>query len=130
MNADDAVRRFFRKHAGAAVSMYPDQNELDSPPEGGAERVEWGLEQPADEWTPVILPETPARVGEYPQRYIDGCHVGHAVACLRAPAVGWPVPVFLAELGGVALRLEGRELRRDFFGVERVVSFVADPFPW
>jgi hypothetical protein len=126
----DILRRFFRRHAGAAVGLYPEQGEIDAPVEGRDEMLDWGLEQPAEQWQAVILPEQPARTGEYPERFVDGCHVGHAVACLRAPEVGWPVPVFLAELGGVALRQRGRDLVRDFFGVERVVSFVADPFPW
>jgi hypothetical protein len=38
--------------------------------------------------------------------------------------------VFLAEVGGVAMRRKGRDLRRDFFGLDRVVSFVTHPFPW
>src|SRR4051812_15026835 len=122
MNNDDFVRRFFRRHAGAAVGMYPDQNELDAVAGKREERIEWDVEQPSDDWKPVILTESPARPGEYPERFIDGCHVGHAVACLRAPGVGWPVPVFLAELGGVAMRLQGRDLIREFFGLERVVT--------
>jgi hypothetical protein len=128
--SEDIVRRFFRNHAGAAVGMYPDQQEIASPAEKREESMEWGIEQPADTWKPVILPETPAKPGECPERFIDGCHIGHAVACLRAPEVGWPVPVFLAEVGGIALRRKGRELHRDFFGLERVISFVSDPFPW
>lgn len=130
MSNDDAIRRFFRKHAGAAVGTYPVQNEFDAVPENRDELMEWGIEQAADEWEPVILPETPAHPGEFPERFIDGCQFGHAVACLRAPLVGWPVPVFLAEVGGVAMRLKGRDLTRDFFGLDRVVSFVTDPFPW
>jgi hypothetical protein len=38
--------------------------------------------------------------------------------------------VFLAEVGGVAMRLTGRDLTREFFGLDRVVSFVTDAFPW
>lgn len=38
--------------------------------------------------------------------------------------------MFLAEVGGVTMELHGRELVRRFFGVERVISFVTDPFPW
>jgi hypothetical protein len=128
--SDDAVRRFFRRHAGAAVGAYPAQAEMDAVSEERDERLEWDVEQPAEAWKPLVLPETPARSGEFPERFIDGCQSGHAVACLRAPGDGWPVPVFLAEVGGVALRLKGRELRRDFFGLERVVSFVTDVFPW
>jgi hypothetical protein len=128
--SSDALRRFFRRHAGAAVGAYPVQEELEAVSEQRDELMEWDAEQPADAWKPVVLPETPARPGEFPERFIDGCQSGHAVACLRAPEVGWPVPVFLAEVGGVAMRLHGRELRRDFFGLDRVVSFVTDPFPW
>ena len=130
MSSDDAIRRFFRRHAGAAVGMYPVQNELDAVAEKRDELIEWDVEQPADAWQPVVLPESPAHPGEVPERVIDGCQSGHAVACLRAPEVGWPIPVFLAEVGGVAMRLTGRDLRRDFFGLDRVVSFVTDPFPW
>jgi hypothetical protein len=43
---------------------------------------------------------------------------------------GWPIPLFLAEVGAVAMRLEGRHFVREFRVVERVLSFVADPFPW
>src|SRR5579884_93799 len=130
MSSDDAIRRFFRRHAGAAVGMYPVQSELDTVTENRDELMEWGIEQSTDEWKPVILPETPAHPGEVPERFIDGCQSGHAVACLRAPEVGWPIPVFLAEVGGVAMRLTGRDLTRDFFGLDRVVSFVTDAFPW
>jgi hypothetical protein len=130
MSSDEAIRCFFRRHAGAAVGMYPVQSELETVSEKRDELMEWGIEQPADEWKPVVLPETPAHSGEVPERFIDGCQSGHAVACLRAPEVGWPIPVFLAEVGGVAMRLKGRDLTRDFFGLDRVVSFVTDAFPW
>jgi hypothetical protein len=128
--SDNAIRRFFKSHAGAVVGMYPDQKELDPTPEGREETCDWSVEVPAEEWNPIALSEQPARDGEFPRRFIDGCHTGHAVACLRAPGVGWPVPVFLSEVGGVAMETEGRVLVRRFFGVERVVSFVTDPFPW
>jgi hypothetical protein len=130
MSSDDAIRRFFRRHAGAAVGSYPFQGELDAVSETRDERMEWGIEQAADEWRPVALPETPPRPGEVPERFIDGCQSGQAVACLRAPETGWPVPVFLAEVGGVAMRLRGRDLTRDFYGLDRVVSLVTDAFPW
>src|SRR5262249_30847370 len=128
--SEDFVRRLFRNHAGTPVGLYPDQQELDSPSEKRDEVIEWGIEQTAERWKPVILQETPAKAGEYPERFIDGCHVGHSVACLRAPKDGWPVPVFLAEVGGIALRRQGRDLCRDFYGLERVISFITDPFPW
>lgn len=131
MTENDAIRRFFRRHGGTAVGMYPDQKEIDAPGEKREEVIEWHHEQDPESWTHVALPEhPPARPGEFPERFIDGCQAGHAVACLRAPLVGWPIPVFLAEVGGVAMRLRSRDLVRDFYGLERVVSFVTDPFPW
>jgi hypothetical protein len=130
MSSADDIRRFFRRHAGAAVGMYPVQSEFDAVAEKREEQIEWDAERPAEDWKPVLLPETPARPGEVPERFIDGCQSGHAVACLRAPEFGWPVPVFLAEVGGVAMSLKGRDLQRDFFGLDRVVSFITDVFPW
>lgn len=49
---------------------------------------------------------------------------------LRNPSHGWPVAVYLAEVGGVSLELVGRTLVRRFFGLERVVSFMTEAFPW
>ena len=71
MSNDDLVRRFFRRHAGAAVAMYPTQEEFDAPDERREERLEWGVERPAEEWKPLPRPEAPARPGEYPERFID-----------------------------------------------------------
>jgi hypothetical protein len=126
----DAVRGFFSRHAATAVAAYPDQKELDSAGEEREERIEWSAEEPEDEWEPIWLSEAEPKAGERPERFIDGCHTGHAIACLRAPGMGWPIPVFLAEVGGVAVETRGRALVRTFFGVERVLSFVTDPFPW
>jgi hypothetical protein len=36
----------------------------------------------------------------------------------------------VSEAGAVAVRLTGRTFVREFVAVERVLSFVADPFPW
>jgi hypothetical protein len=60
---------------------------------------------------------------------VDGCHVGHTIAWLQ-DAEGHPVPLMLAEIGGVCLERDGKELRRTFQVVERVVALVVDPFPW
>jgi hypothetical protein len=130
MAPDDTLRRFFRRHAGAAVAMYPPQQEIEAVAEDRAERIEWSHEQAADKWKPVNLPEAPAKPEEQPARFIDGCFVCHPVVCLRAPGTGWPVPMLLAEVGGVAMRRKGHELLRDFYGLERVLSFITTPFPW
>ena len=36
----------------------------------------------------------------------------------------------LAEIGGVCMDRDGRDLRRSFQVVERVVALAVDPFPW
>jgi hypothetical protein len=41
MSSDDAIRRFFRRHRGAAVGMYPVQSELDAVSETRDELIEF-----------------------------------------------------------------------------------------
>lgn len=130
MSSTNPVREFFRRHRATAVGAGPAFPPADADADDGPEAIDHAVEvEPAD-WRPLTPSEAPARDGEYPVRFVDGCRTGEAVTCLRSPADGWPVAVYLAEVGGVAMRLEGRELRREFFGLERVVSFVADAFPW
>lgn len=69
-----------------------------------------------------------------PSRFVDGKDVGRTIAWLQSRE-GYPVPVRLSEIGAVALRTvetaDGeRALRREWNKVERVVSFMADLFPW
>jgi hypothetical protein len=130
MPSDDAIRQFFRRHRGTAVGVGPSFPPRDGDPEKRPDVIELGCEVDPPDWKPVIPSEQPVAPGEYPTRFVDGCHTGHAVCCLRNPTHGWPVVVFLAEVGGVALRADGRTLVREFVGLERVVSFVADAFPW
>lgn len=73
-------------------------------------------------WDPLDWPERPVR-------FIDGKDVGQTIAWLRAPG-GYPVPVRLSEIGGVAVRVADGLCRRESASVERVVSMVVDPFPW
>jgi hypothetical protein len=87
------------------------------------------IEVPSKEWAARVVSETPAKPGEHPIRFIDGSLSGLPVLCLRSPE-GWPIPLLVAELGAVAVHLTGRSFVREFVMVERVISFVADPFPW
>jgi hypothetical protein len=64
-----------------------------------------------------------------PVRFIDGKDVGRTVAWLQAEE-GYPVAVRLSQIGAVVLRDPGDGLRREAHIVEKVVSMVADPFPW
>ncbi|HJZ57377.1 MAG TPA: hypothetical protein VKE74_20580 [Gemmataceae bacterium] len=130
MRNDDPVRQFFRRHRATAVGGSPSFPPRAGDPEERPDVIDLSCEVEPDDWQPRTPSEQPAYPGEYPTRFIDGCHTGHAVTCLRNPTHGWPVAVFLAEVGGVAMKLDGRQLVREFFGLEQVVSFVVDAFPW
>lgn len=127
----DAVRRFFRTYQAAPVGATPvqpnipaDDGEKDEKP-----AVDLSVELRADEWKGLLVGETPAHEDEFPVRFIDGSQAGQPVLCVRSPQ-GWPIPLVLSEVGAVALKSVGRRFEREFVAVERVLSFVADPFPW
>ncbi|QEL15340.1 hypothetical protein [Limnoglobus roseus] len=126
----DAVRAFFRKHAATAVGPTPVQPNV-TPGDDGDEpdAIERGFEMPEADWKAVVVSEAPARDGEFPVRFIDGSQAGQPVVCVRT-AEGWPIPLLISEVGAVALKSVGRRFEREFVAVERVLSFVADPFPW
>lgn len=131
---NDPIRDFFRRYHAAVVGEPPQTTEwtvgmADADEEAGT-LVELDLERSVTSWAPITPPEAPTRLDETPARFIDGSHVGHAVLSIRAPESGCVVPLMLAEVGGVALNREGRGLIRAFYGLERVVSLVADLFPW
>lgn len=132
MSDANAITAFLREHGATPVGLTPALPTL--PPEGDDETApaaDWSVEEPADEWKPKFVPEhPPAGPGEFPVRFVDGSQAGQPVLCLSVRGRGWPVPLFLAEVGAVALRLDGRRFVREFRVVERVLSFVADPFPW
>lgn len=132
MSDSNAIAAFFREHEATPVGLSPTLPTL-PPEEGGDEGApvaDWTVEVVPDAWKPKLVPEQPAVAGEYPVRFIDGCQAGQPVLCLSVRGRGWPIPLFLAEVGAVALRSEGRQFVREFRVVERVLSFVADPFPW
>jgi hypothetical protein len=126
---------FLLHHGGRRLRQYVEQPPLDAPADAagdGAEegsRVDLDLEVPAADWKPRLVASDLLDPEAVPRRYIDGCHAGETVAWLQ-DAAHHPIPVRLAEIGGVCLRVEGRSLRREFALVERVVSLIVDPFPW
>lgn len=89
------------------------------------------VEVPPDEWRPrnVTSATAPANWQHRPQRFIDGKDVGRTVAWLRSRE-GYPVPVYLSQIGAVEMRNVGGHLCREFEVVERVVSLMIDLFPW
>lgn len=131
MTDRDVVRRFLRANQATPVGATPPRPTL--PADGGEDEPAAGLnlaaERDPDEWAPIPLSEAPAGRGEFPERFIDGSHSSQPVLCVRSPH-GFPVPLLLAEVGAVALRLTGRRFDREFVAVERVLGFVAEPFPW
>src|SRR6266545_2911762 len=133
MSEGDAIGRFFRTYAASAVGDTPPQPVLEGLAEEeateGDATVDLNVEMPAGAWTARTVGEAPAKPGEHPVRFIDGSLSTLPVLCLRSPQ-GWPIPLLVSEAGAVAVRLTGRSFVREFVAVERVLSFVADPFPW
>jgi hypothetical protein len=126
---------FLRDHGGRRVRSYPDQPELDPQDEesedgpAGEDPIDHAYEIGEGPWRPIAVDGAAVDWEEAPRRFVDGCHVGHTIAWLQ-DADGHPVPLMLAEIGGVCLEGDGNELRRAFQVVERVVALAIDPFPW
>jgi hypothetical protein len=124
---------FLHHYGGRRLQAFVVQPVLDSPEilddiEDSVPTVQLDLEYPLDGWRPVPVSDGPLDDNSLPRRFIDGCHAGETVAWLQDD-LGHPIPVRLAEIGGVCLRVEGRVLRREFAVVERVVSMIVEPFP-
>ncbi len=62
-----------------------------------------------------------------PLRFVDGKDVGRIVAWLQTPE-GYPVPIRLAQIGGIALRNEDRALRREWSRAERGLAMMTHFF--
>jgi hypothetical protein len=118
------------------MRSYADQLPLETPFGGSAGdddtqgSVNLDIEHGRDDWRPIDLGDAEPDPDEVPRRFVDGSNVHETVAWLRDPENGYPVPVLLAELGGVCIGADGRELRREFAIVERAVAMSVDPFPW
>jgi hypothetical protein len=121
---------FLQHYGGRRLRPYVEQPPLDAPNSDGGEegpqaQLDW--ERPKEDWAPLDV-DGPLDADALPRRFIDGCHYGQTVACLR-DALGHPIPVRLAEVGGVAMRTDGAALRREFAQIERVVCAIVEPFP-
>src|SRR5262245_37069885 len=132
MNDTNPIRRFFRTYEAAPVGATPELTAVppaDPDDVEGPAPVELDVEVQPDQWAPKIVGEAPAEPGESPVRFIDGSLSIRPVLSLRAPQ-GWPIALVVGDVGAVCLRLQSRKFTREFRAVERVVSFVAHPFPW
>jgi hypothetical protein len=128
--SNNPVREFFRRHQAAVVGIGPPAGPHEGDAEDRPDVIDWSPEMEPDDWEPRTPSEQPAEPGEYPTRFIDGCHVGHAVTRVWAPGRSGMVALYLAEIGGIAMALRGRTLVREFYGLERVAGMVTDLFPW
>ena len=97
---------------------------------------EWDYEVSRDHWAPISVqkkqsfPHPELR----PERFVDGKDVGRTVAYVLAPQ-GFPVPIRVSQIGAVAVRAVSSPvgpptIRCESRRVEKVVSFMADLFPW
>jgi len=125
------IRRFLRTYQASPVGVTPPRP-LAIPDEDeptGESQYNLEVERDLTLWEPLILPESPAAPGEFPEWFVDGSHIGQPVLCVRAPQ-GYPIPLWIAEVGAVGLRLQGRRFVREFFAIDRVLGFIGEPFPW
>ena len=126
------VRDFFRAYGAGPVGPTPPQPI--QPPDADEDSetapvIDRNVERPEAEWEPMTVPEQPARDGEFPVRFVDGSMATVPALCVRT-ADGHPVPMLIGEAGAVVLRSVGRGFEREFVALDRVLSFVADRFPW
>jgi hypothetical protein len=123
---------FLLHYGGRRLRPYIEQPPLESPGDEEAEegqKIDLDFELPPDAWQPRSVRADAIDPSDLPQRFIDGCHYGQTAVWLR-DSFGHPIPVRLAEIGGICMQIEGRSLRRQFAHVERIVCLIVDPFPW
>jgi hypothetical protein len=124
---------FLQNYGGRRLRQYIEQPPLDPSEidgeEGNDPKVTLDFELAADAWVSRPVVSDPFDPATLPQRFIDGCHYGKTITCLY-DAARHPIPVRLAEIGGVSLRIDGRSLRREFAHLERIICLIVDPFPW
>lgn len=124
---------FLLRYGGRRLRQYVEQPPLDSHTDAAHEEddgsnVSLDFEMALDAWQPRSVDTAALEPTAMPRRFIDGCHSGETVAWLRDDD-GHPIPVRLAQIGGVCLRIDDRTPRRECERVERIVSLIVDPFP-
>jgi hypothetical protein len=123
---------FLLHHGGQRLRQYVEQPPLDASADATVEedpKIALEIEVDPEAWEPRSVISEPVDPAAMPQRFIDGCHYGSTVMCLKDSA-RHPIPVRLAEIGGVSMHLDGHVLRREFAYLERIVCLIVNPFPW
>lgn len=96
------------------------------------EEILWKYEVPADDWQPLDV-ASPDGLRDWPLRplrFVDGRDRGRTVTTIYTRDKH-PVPVRISEIGAVALRdVEGSLRREASVIIERIITFIIDPFAW
>ena len=128
---------FMQSYGGCRLDQYDPQPPLEDEPtddeQEQADTRDLSYEVARDDWRAInILRPVGWRIDEWqerPVRFVDGKDVGETIAWVRAPR-GYPVPIRLSQIGAAVMRIVDGECHREFHIVEKVVSMIADPFPW
>jgi hypothetical protein len=126
---------FVMNYGGARLEGgSPLPNQFNSPlnEEEEGQQILLDVERSLGHWSAIgVLNVSGWQANEWqfsPIRFIDGKDVGQIIAWIRSPE-GYPVPIRLAQVGGVAMRIIDGNIRREFFQTEKVVAMPADLFP-
>ncbi|MCL4559887.1 MAG: hypothetical protein M1281_04625 [Chloroflexi bacterium] len=126
---------FVKNYGGIRLeggSPLPDQFNAPSNDEEEGRQIQLDIERGLAHWSAIDITNVSGwRAGEWqysPIRFIDGKDIGQIIAWIRSPE-GYPVPIRLAQVGGVAMRIIDGNIRREFFQTEKVVAMPADLFP-
>src|SRR5689334_13763144 len=96
---------FLLHYGGRRLRPYIEQPPLEPPADEEEEeqKVALDFELPPDAWEPRSVVADTIDPSAMPQRFIDGCHYGQTAAWLQ-DSFGHPIPVRLAEIGGVCMQ--------------------------
>lgn len=126
---------FVRNYGGSRLeggSPLPDQFGAPTNEEEDGQQIWLGKERDPSLWAAIPVQRVdgwePGQWQYSPIRYIDGKDVGQIIAWIRSPE-GYPVPIRLSQVGGVAMRIIDGDVRREFYQTEKVVAMPADFFP-
>ena len=126
---------FVRNYGGSRLeggSSLPNPFDAPASDEEDGQRIALDVEHDPENWSAIDVNSVDSwKPGQWllsPIRYIDGKDVGQIIAWIRSPE-GFPVPIRLSQVGGIAMRIEGGDIRREFYRTERVVAMPVDFFP-
>jgi hypothetical protein len=126
---------FIKNYGGARLeggSPLPSQINAPSNEEEDGQNIQLEIERDLGTWSAISVASVdlwrPEQWIYSPIRFIDGKDVGQIIAWIRSPE-GYPVPIRLAQVGGISMRIVDGNIRREFFQTEKVVAMPADLFP-